>query len=68
MVDYHSRWIEILHLKIATSSAVIAKMKDVFARLGLPQEVLSDNGPNIGTSVYTLTGCHCSAPPAAHAH
>ena len=45
MVDYHSRWIEILHLKTTTSSAVIAKMKDVFARLGLPQKVFSDNGP-----------------------
>ena len=45
MVDYHSRWIEILHLTTTTSSAVIAKMKDVFARLGLPQEVFSDNGP-----------------------
>ena len=43
MVDYHSRWIEILHLRTTTSSAVIAKMKDVFARLGLPQEVFSDN-------------------------
>ena len=32
MVDYYSRWIEM-------------KMKDVFARLGLPQEVFSDNGP-----------------------
>ena len=43
MVDNHSSWFEILHLTTTTSSAVIAKMKDVFATLGLPQEVFSDN-------------------------
>ena len=45
MVAYHSKWIEILHLTTVTSSAVIAKMMDVFARLGFPQEIFSDNGP-----------------------
>ena len=45
MVENHSRWTEILHLTTTTSSAVIAKTKDVFARLGLPQGEVSDNVP-----------------------
>ena len=59
MVDYHSRWIEILHLTTTTSSAVIAKMKDVFARLGLPQEVFSDNGPQFVSEQFRQFAKKC---------
>ena len=59
MVDYHSRWIEILHLTTATSSAVIAKMKDVFASLGFPQEVFSDNGPQFVSEQFRQFAKKC---------
>ena len=58
MVDYHSRWIEILHLTTMTFSAVIAKMKDVFARLGLPQEVFSD-GPQFVSEQFRQFAKKC---------
>ena len=59
MVDYHSRWIEILHLTTTTSSAIIAKMKDVFARLGLPQEVFSDNRPQFVSEQFRQFAKKC---------
>ena len=59
IVDYHSRWIEIIHLTTTTSSAVIAKMKDVFARLGLPQEVFSDNGPQFVSEQFRQFAKKC---------
>ena len=59
MVDYHSRWIEILHLTTTTSSAVIAKMKDEFARVGLPQEVFSDNGPQFVSEQFSQFANKC---------
>jgi len=42
-MDYHSRYPEVI-LKI-TSSSIIVAIKSVFSRHGIPQEVISDNGP-----------------------
>ena len=51
MRDYYSRYIEIARLSGLRSSDVVNKMKIVFARHGVPMEVLSDNGPQfIGQS------------------
>ena len=58
MVNYHSRWSEILHLTTTTSD-VIAKMKDVLARLGLPQEVFSDNGPQFVSEQFRQFAKKC---------
>ena len=44
MVDYYSRWIEIFHLTSITSKTVINSCKAIFARLGIPETVFSDEG------------------------
>ncbi|XP_046554151.1 uncharacterized protein K02A2.6-like [Haliotis rubra] len=44
VTDYFSRFIEIAHLTNISSQQVIGKMKAMFARWGIPGEVLSDNG------------------------
>ena len=43
-VDYFSRYPEVARLTKTTSSFVISKLKDVFARHGIPEIVRSDNG------------------------
>ena len=43
--DYLSRYFEIERLHNITTAAVIHKMKSVFARHGIPEQVISDNGP-----------------------
>lgn len=45
IVDYFSRWLEILKLCNKTSESVIEVLKDNFARLGIPQEIVADNMP-----------------------
>ena len=45
LVDYYSRWIEVLRLYKTTAESVISRIEDVFARFGSPKEVISDNGP-----------------------
>lgn len=45
IVDYYSRFFEMEQLTNTTSLAVIAKLKSVFARHGIAETVISDNGP-----------------------
>ncbi len=52
--DYYSRFLEILHLSSTTTSHVTQKLKAVFARFGIPNEVVSDNGPQFSSEVLTI--------------
>ena len=45
IVDAYSNYPEVQELTSQSSKSVINAMKTVFARLGIPEEVLSDNGP-----------------------
>lgn len=51
-VDYHSRSIEIAKLDNLTSSNVICHLKSQFARYGIPDELVSDNGPRYVSSAF----------------
>ena len=48
-VDYYSNFWEIDFLKPTTSDAVIKKLKYHFARYGIPDQVVSDNGPQFSS-------------------
>lgn len=51
-VDYYSRWIEIDLLGSTTSSAVIGKFKRIFATHGIPDVMMSDNGPQFSSDEF----------------
>ena len=51
--DTYSRFLEISYLPTTSSSAVIAKIKNSFARFGKAQEVLSDNGPQFSSVEFS---------------
>ena len=44
LIDSHSKWIEAYNTPSATSRAVIEELRTTFARLGLPETVVTDNG------------------------
>ena len=45
VIDYGSRFPEIIPLEDTTAAGVINKLMEVFARYGLPAVMVSDNGP-----------------------
>ncbi len=52
VVDYYSRWIEIKRLQNQTSDHVINILKELFATYGIPDIVISDNGPQYASEAF----------------
>ncbi|XP_033109311.1 uncharacterized protein K02A2.6-like [Anneissia japonica] len=52
-VDYFSNYWEIDYLKDLQSETVIAKMKSQFARQGIPECVISDNGTQFTSELFS---------------
>ena len=48
IIDSHSKWLEVLPVKAATSSETIGRLCQLFSTFGLPDKIVSDNG-----SVFT---------------
>ena len=44
IVDYYSKWPEVLGVNCISSKTVINKLRSLFSRFGLPKEIVSDNG------------------------
>ena len=47
--DTHSKWPEVMLLSSTTSQATIRALKQLFATYGLPQQLVSDNGPQFSS-------------------
>ncbi|KAK3103001.1 hypothetical protein FSP39_015684 [Pinctada imbricata] len=47
VVDYFSKFFEINELQTTTSRAIINKLRPMFARHGIPDELITDNAPNL---------------------
>ena len=45
VVDSHSKWLEVEVMSSVTSEATIEKLREMFARCGIPMQLVSDNGP-----------------------
>ena len=44
IIDAHSKWIEAICTSNATSNAVIEELRELFAKFGIPETVVTDNG------------------------
>ncbi|XP_015747739.1 PREDICTED: uncharacterized protein K02A2.6-like [Acropora digitifera] len=52
VVDYTSRWFEVRQLHSVTASAVIRVLCELFATHGIPDTVISDNGPQYANQEF----------------
>ena len=52
VIDYYSRFPEIAYMSSTTSDHVINKLNDFFARWGIPEEIVSDNGPQFSSELF----------------
>ena len=50
VVDYFSRYIEVKQMTSTTATKVIEALKSVFSRYGIPEVLMSNNGPQFACS------------------
>ena len=52
VVDAYSKWLDVQLMNSITSESTIAKLKDIFTTHGLPQKIVTDNGPSFTSSTF----------------
>lgn len=52
VVDSHSKWLEVVHMTSTTASKTIEVLRGLFAAYGLPEECVSDNGPQFTSAEF----------------
>ena len=52
VVDYFSRWLEVLHMTSTTSARTIDRLRGLFARFGIPETLRSDGGPQFTSHAF----------------
>jgi len=52
VVDAHSKWPEVKVMSSTTASKTIEVLREIFARQGLPAQLVSDNGPQFTSAEF----------------
>ena len=68
VVDYFSRFPEVIKLKTTTSASIIEAFKAIFSRYGVPETLVSDNGPQYTSQEFSeftksYNFCHVTSSP-----
>jgi len=54
IVDSHSKWAEVIEMTNTTAAATIKELRQLFATHGLPEQVVSDNGPQFASKEFSI--------------
>lgn len=54
VVDAYSKWPEVFHMQSTTSAATVTVLRSLFARQGIPHELVSDNGPQFCSEEFKV--------------
>ena len=52
IVDAHSKWPEVFQMSTTTASKTIVTLRHLFATYGLPEQIVSDNGPQFTSDEF----------------
>ena len=52
VIDYHSRYPDVQVIRNTSSESIISRLNNTFSRLGVPKEMVSDNGPQFVSSMF----------------
>ena len=52
VIDSFSKWLEVFEMRSTTAENTCATLRTLFASYGLPEEVVSDNGPQFTSAVF----------------
>ena len=52
VVNNHSKWIEVVPMKSTTTVKTLEVLRSLFARYGLPKQLVSDNGPQFTSQEF----------------
>lgn len=52
LIDAYSKWIEIAEMSSTMAKILIKKLREYFARFGLPKQIVSDNGPPFSSEEF----------------
>ncbi|XP_049519492.1 uncharacterized protein K02A2.6-like [Dermacentor silvarum] len=54
VVDAHSKWPEVFVMHSTTSEATVDRLRELFARFGFPETIVTDNGPQFTSEEFKL--------------
>ena len=54
VVDAHSKWPEVVQMPVTTTAKTIEALRNIFATHGLPDHLVSDNGPQFTSSEFKV--------------
>lgn len=63
VIDAHLKWIEVIPLLTATVGTTIQQLRKLFSQFGLPETIVSDNGPQFTARKFQV---FCSSNEIRH--
>ena len=52
LVDAHSKWLDVQIMSSITSEMTISRLRSIFSTNGLPQQIVTDNGPTFTSEAF----------------
>ena len=52
LMDAHSKWMEVHPMASITAKATIQSLRNIFAQFGLPERIVTDNGPTFVSTEF----------------
>jgi len=52
LIDSHSKWIDVKHMTSTTTERTTVELRLIFAEHGLPEQLISDNGPQFTSEQF----------------